>query len=365
MKTRICIVTSIFHGFGKQGGFGVMARTLAKSLVGEGFEVVVAVPRRRGQSPRIEMEGYVVLGLGRAEMLRPATYQGIGADLYHSQSPNLMTVAAMVGEPSKKHVITCRDPRDVRDWVVELKDATWKRRLRNLPLALFEAGPLISYAVRKADAVGYAAEHLKAKIERMYRPKMEPVLLPNIESMPAHLPTKADRPKVCFIGRLDRRKRPELFIQLARQFPEVGFVMVGRAEDEAWQHRLEAMAKPCDNLTILGYIDKFVDERRFYESFEDAWIFVNTASREAFPLAFFEAGGRGCAILSHVDPDGTASRFGYWAKRDDFAQGLRWLLEQDRWKSKGHQAYEFFRTMYDQRAAIERHVTLYQRLLAT
>jgi hypothetical protein len=166
-KIRICLVTSIFHGFGKIGGFGTMAKSLAMVLTESGYDVVVAVPRRQGQEPVTEVRGFTVLGLTMTQMIDPRTYARIDADLYHSQSPNLMSVAAKLGKRDAKHVITCRDPRTIGDWLIEIRDATWRRKIRNVALMLFEEGPLVTWAIRQADCVAFAARFLEEKITRM------------------------------------------------------------------------------------------------------------------------------------------------------------------------------------------------------
>jgi glycosyltransferase involved in cell wall biosynthesis len=362
-KTRICLVTSIFHGFGKIGGFGTMAKSLAMVLVDNGYDVVVAVPRRKGQAQVTEVRGFTVLGLTMAQMIDPRTYARIDADLYHSQSPNLMSVAAKLGNRDAKHVITCRDPRTISDWLIEIRDATWRRKIRNVALMLFEEGPLVKWAIRRADCVAYAARFLEEKITKMYRPRIPLTFLPNIERVPEAIPQKSDGPTACFVGRFDRRKRPELYIELARSVPEVTFLMVGRAEDAAWQRQLEEMAAPVDNLKLLGYIDKF-DDDEFYGVYDSSWVLVNTASREAHPLTFFEAAGRGCAIMSFVNPDDFASEFGYWAKNEDFSVGMRSLLEDDKWRNQGKKAHEYVRRHYRYDLAAKAHTDLYATLLS-
>ncbi len=361
-RKRVCLITSIFHGFGKIGGFGTMAKSLAMVLTDAGYQVIVAAPRRKGQARVTNVRGFTVLGLTLRELVDPRFYAAVDADLYHSQSPNLMSAAAMRARPEARHIITCRDPRTLADWFIEIRDATWKRKLRNVALMLFEEGPIVSRAIRKADTVAFAARFLEQKINDMYRPGKPLRFLPNIEDVPASIPEKSLTPTVCWVGRFDRRKRPELYIELARKFPEVSFLMVGRAEDAAWQAQLEDMAAPLHNLNLPGYLDKF-DDSQFYDVYDASWVFVNTASREAHPLTFFEAAGRGCAILSYVNPDDFASGFGYWAEAEDFAKGLEWLLEGDRWRDQGTKAHQYVREHYRYEVAADAHLKLYAELL--
>jgi glycosyltransferase involved in cell wall biosynthesis len=56
-----------------------------------------------------------------------------------------------------------------------------------------------------------------------------------------------------------------------------------------------------------------------------------------------EALAHKCAILSSVNPDGLTERFGYWTKRDEFSEGLRLLLESDRWRRLGEDGYKYVR----------------------
>ncbi len=247
--------------------------------------------------------------------------------------------------------------------MIEIRDATWRRKIRNVALMFFEEGPFVSWAIRRADVVAYAARFLEQKINHMYRPRVPLTFLPNIERVPSSLPNKSDTPTVCFVGRFDRRKRPELYIELSSKFPEVTFLMVGRAEDAGWQRKLEEMAAPIKNLHLLGYIDKFDDEE-FYGVYESSWVFVNTASREAHPLTFFEAAGRGCAIMSFVNPDDFASKFGYWAEDEDFQAGLRYLLENDRWRSHGEEGYQYVKQHYRYDVAAKAHIDLYRKILS-
>ena len=135
---------------------------------------------------------------------------------------------------------------------------------------------------------------------------------------------------------------------------------MGIAESMVRQKELEKQAKQVPNINLLGYVDKF-SGKRFYSYIDKSWILVNTASREAFPLTFFEAGGRGCAILSHVNPDNIAKTCGYWAKEEDFERGLKFLLSGNRWKSFGKKAHEYFTK--ETNNSLDKHLKLYEKLL--
>ena len=90
---------------------------------------------------------------------------------------------------------------------------------------------------------------------------------------------------------------------------------------------------------------------------------INTATREALPNSFLESAAQKCAIISHVDPDGFASNFGYHAREDDFATGLAFLLENDRWRQRGEAGHEYVKAVFATDIAMDRHMAIYQSLI--
>ena len=232
-QLSVCILTSQYFGWGKIGGFGSMSRALAEALAARGVKTSVIVPRRPGQQPRERLGGVDVLSFPPLD-IRAAAYllRETPADVFHSQDPQFLTALAQWVRPEAKHVVTCRDPRDTLDWLIEFRDATWGRRLR-IPLNWFlETGPLVKWAVRRADAVFTPANFLREKARRIFRPKAEVGFMPNLIAVPEPAPEKPETPMLTFIGRLDRRKRPELFLDLAKACPQWNFAVVGKAESD-------------------------------------------------------------------------------------------------------------------------------------
>ncbi|MFC1707207.1 glycosyltransferase [Planctomycetota bacterium] len=91
---------------------------------------------------------------------------------------------------------------------------------------------------------------------------------------------------------------------------------------------------------------------------------MNTATREALPNSFLEACAPRCALVSGVNPDRFCSRFGYHAADGDFARGLRYLLENDRWKEKGKAAQEHMAGVFATDLAMRRHMDWYEKVLS-
>jgi glycosyltransferase involved in cell wall biosynthesis len=359
---RVCLISMEIFAWGKHGGFGRATRIIGRELAKRGVQVFAVVPRRADQRPVELLDGITVLGFEPAMPWRAAPLlQSCNADLYHSQEPSFTTYLAQRTMPERKHIVTLRDTRDLGDWMTELRFPSLNR-LQVLANFLYEDSVLVHRAVRRADRVFCAAEFLRAKGARKYRLESEPELLPTPVAVPPVV-RKSERPTVCFLARWDRRKRPELFLDLARQFPQVRFVAVGRSRDPAFERGLRERYAGLPNLEMPGHLDQF-GSSGLTDLLSESWIMVNTAQREGLPTAFLEAGAHGCAILSAVDPDGFASRFGAHVPHDDFAGGLAHLLNGGEWRVRGEQARAYVRKTFELESAIDRHLTIYAELMA-
>jgi glycosyltransferase involved in cell wall biosynthesis len=218
----------------------------------------------------------------------------------------------------------------------------------------------VQRAVRRASRVCCAAEFLREKAARKYRLDMLPGFLPTPVSVPPRV-DKAATPTVCYLARWDRRKRPELFLQLAGKFPRVRFVAFGTSRDRDYERRLRSQFGGVPNLEMPGYVDQFASGL-VQGALSASWIVVNTSIREGLPNAFLEAAAHGCAILSSADPDQFASRFGAKVANDDFAAGLDQLLTGDRWRDCGARGREYIRTTFELELAMNLHLRHYREL---
>ena len=107
-----------------------------------------------------------------------------------------------------------------------------------------------------------------------------------------------------------------------------------------------------------GLINRFTEEKQMTGILSETWVLVSTAAREGLPLTFLEAAAHGCAILSAVDPDQFATRFGRVVRNDDFASGLQALLA-DSPLEKGRAAYQYVKMTYETGKALAAHTDRY------
>lgn len=359
---RICLISVEIFAWGKYGGFGRATRTIGRELAKRGHQVFAVVPRRASQREREVLDGITVLSfppgnwLSLRRRLREAN-----ADVYHSCEPSLGTYLAATALPNRAHVVTCRDPRDRRDWLTEFALPS-RSRLRVVANYAYENGPLVRKGVHRADAVFTAAKCLRSKAQAVYRLSVRPGFLPTPIEIPASV-EKAIEPTVCFVGRLDRRKRPEAFFSLAAQFPHVRFVAAGASNDPTWDAHLRLQYGALPNLDMRGFVDQFATTE-LSDILGRAWVIVNTSAREGLPNSMLEAAAHRCAILSAVNPDEFASLFGWHAADGDFAAGLRHLVDQGHWRDRGLAGWRYVAETFETSKSIDSHLEVYRKLVA-
>ncbi len=348
------MATELF-AWGRYGGFGFSTRKIGASLAERGVDVSVVVPRGRGQEPVEELDGMTVYSFPLHRYpFTGSFYVGCDSDVYHSEEPSMGSRVAIDSVPGRAHVVTCQNPRTRDEWGLVNRFYPLRRRAFN---ALF--GGMLSKTVRRMDAVYCQARYIAPKVKSLYGLEEEPGFLPNPVDVPQKLPKKASEPTVCFLGRLDGEKRPELFFGLARGFPEVRFIAMGRSHDWARDRRLRRLYGGIRNLELPGFVVGEEKERLL----EESWVLVNASVSECLPVSFLEAAAHGCAILSFHDPDGFASRFGYHAADSNLDQGLRNLLRDDTWKEKGEKGHAYVSEVHETRRVIDRHLEAYNGLL--
>jgi len=358
---RVCLICVEIFAWGKYGGFGRSARMLGRELSRRGVAVTAVVPRRPGQRPVEELDGMTVLSF---PMNRPWEARGLlrqaDADIYHSQHPSYSTSLALDAMPDRTHLITFRDPKFFRDMLIELRYPS-RGYLRALSAWLYESYR-VPGAVRRADGVFACALDVGAKVRRAFRLPGDPPFLPSPIAVPTAAPRKSPRPTVCFVARWDRRKRPELFFELARRRPDVRFVAVGKGQDADYDAELRRRYGRLPNLEMPGFIDQFSGSV-LSDLLGESWILANTAEREGLPTSFLEAFAHGCAILSRVDPDHLVSRYGEVVDADAFGAGLDRLLAGDAWQARGEGGRRYVQEHYELGSVVDRHLAVYAEAL--
>ena len=253
---HICLVSVEIFAWGKYGGFGRATRTIGRELVRNGVQVTVIVPRRENQAMYEQLDGMRVIGFDIKkpfEMIR--LYREIDAEIFHSEEPSFGTWLARLLHPDKKHVVTFRDTRLVSDWLIEFQLPSLNK-FQVMFNWIYEDNFLVHAAVRAAHKRFVAAHLLIKRARGKYWLAQDPLFLPTPVLVPEKI-TKAKEPTVVYVGRWDRRKRPEMVIELAKQFPEVHFVIAGSSRDKAYDQKLRSAFGQLPNVELTGFINQF------------------------------------------------------------------------------------------------------------
>lgn len=369
---RICFVVVEIFAFDSYGGFGALTRTIGKHLAKKGVEVYVVMPRLEKQKPVEIIDDMIVLSYPRKYKYpfhihnSKIFFDAIDADIYHSEEPDFGSYNAMKGAPDRKHIITFQDPRTIDEFRLEWKlvgSNTYKQIKSGIEVKLLYH--YAKYVAKRADGLFTQAKYVTPKIMKLYSLKSIPEFLPNPVEIPNRKMEKSSQPTVCFLARWDPRKRPELFFELTKKFPDVKFIAMGKPQVHV-RYRERALREEYSKIPNLEMVG-FVSEEEKSKILEKSWILINTSYRECLPVSFLEAAAHKCAMISHENPDDFAKNFGYHSKDghiEDFVKGLRYLLEDDRWKGKGEKGYEYVKEHHELNKVIDQHIDIYKKVLS-
>lgn len=368
---KVGIVANEFFdlSLGRMGGFGWAARQASRVLCaagGRGFESVFLAGELRAQPGQPDALAHgtrlVLRRSDEAEHARRVRDEGVGILLSIDYRPHYEALFRIL--PHAPLVVWVRDPRTPEDL----------RRIRTLRIPGAEGdvpagiatpdctslGRIVADSAALGRTVLFAtpAPPLLSKIPATYGvPTSDGTFMPNIVDLSPGEVSKSARPSVVFLGRPDPIKRPWVFVELARRFPSVDFVLLGKPNFRgagAW----EPAAIP-ENLRLAGHLDGIEKVQVLAE----AWALVNPSIHESLAVSFLEALACETPLLASVDGAGVVTDHGIFVGRHDgdgleampgFVEGLSRLLddaglrarlgrEGRRWVSATHNASRFAR----------------------
>lgn len=250
---------------------------------GIGYRRVDLAPVRR-RYLKLRAMPRLVASMYRARRTIRARAKAIGAEIVHVNTSALL-VGAIVGRPGGARLI----------W--HLHEIVGRPRLlayvfRTLPVTASDRVVVVSEAVGR---------HLRPSWLARRRITVIPDGIVPRDRSPVALPGRGD-PKVAFVGRLNRSKGYEIFIEAARRVgernAEVGFVVAGSPpQGEEWRaDDLKARVERSglgDRVAVLGYRP---DTAGVFDSVQIA--VVPSLWPEGFGLVILEAMRSGCAIVA-------------------------------------------------------------------
>lgn len=215
----------------------------------------------------------------------------IHADVYIQRAAALLTgvVAVAAKSSGKKFIYMAAHDQDVMpekpSWMLPglVGDATWRLYKRGLKMA---------------DIVVVQHAKQRDELKRLYG--KNGYIRPSAHRFSENSDA-AIREFILWVARCEDWKQPELFLELARNFPAETFCMVcPGSHDVALFERIRSGAAAIPNIRFVEYVP--FEEINGY--FASAKIFVNTSKKEGFPNTFIQAMKNGTPVLSlNVDPD--------------------------------------------------------------
>lgn len=284
-----CIVSGTVHSFfgsdriDATGGAERQLSMLARGLRGRGYNVSIATleygPDRRTVDG-IDLHHVIpdTRGVARAPYKAAKTLRGlrrIDADVYLVRGNELLCMVAATHARTSGaafvHAIANDadvDPDRLAEWGIIRHPYRW---------ALRSADRVIAQTKRQQTLL---ADHHGIDATR----------IPNGYDHPpeSELVGHTDRNHVLWVGSMDPdQKRPGLFLELARNLPDVRFRMIGppAMDDPDHYEEIQTRAESIPNLEFLG----FVDPDEIHDHYRTAIALVNTSAYEGFPNTFLEA----------------------------------------------------------------------------
>jgi glycosyltransferase involved in cell wall biosynthesis len=369
---RVVFIVSESFSEKRRGGFGWLVRTVGRELARRGFDVTILAWRDPGSPDRYVVDGIRVITYPYAFETRSVfrhlrDYQGfvnivreVEADVFISVEAMVETLIAEILKRDAKHVVWAQDPVQWHD--IELVRAV--NPYYQISKARFTLNRFVfGLAYWNADLILTQAKYYVDKLRKLY--KIDPnkvIYLPNPVDYipPENSIEKSDKPIICYLARMDPEKRYWIFFKLARKFPSILFVALGTPSMffEEMFRKIAEKYRALSNLKLMG----FLDGHEKWRVLDKCWILMLPSIKEGLPIAMLEGLAHKCALLSSVNPDGLTERFGYWAKKDDFEEGLKWLLENDKWRKLGDEGYKYIKENHDIKKVIDKLVNLLKRL---
>ncbi|WP_228060785.1 MULTISPECIES: glycosyltransferase family 4 protein [unclassified Coleofasciculus] len=306
---------------GRMGGFGWAASQVAECFNSDpdlGVEVVFlageAYAKPGEPDPIVHNTRLILRQHNKLAYARRIWREKIDLILSIDYRPNYRPLFWIL--PRTPIILWVRDPRPPEDVAkidtVRIPGAenVYPQGLKCFDCTSFAQVFRISQWLSRPVLFATPAPFLKDKVLGTYGVEpSEVTFLPNIIDMEPGDVVKSEKPTVVFLARLDPYKRPWLFAELARHFPDVEFIFMGKLHFEgegAW----EPTSLP-DNVKLMGHVGG-VDKIRILS---EAWVLINTSIHEGLAVSFQEALKCETPILSCLDPENVVSRFGIYVGR--------------------------------------------------
>jgi glycosyltransferase involved in cell wall biosynthesis len=185
-------------------------------------------------------------------------------------------------------------------------DKKWLLGIGNYSVRAYISYWVASYLLSRADLLACDTEFIAKSLRRAFPNKilvitlngMDPIFYNPAKCDPQWLSQKfsisVGRPVFVFVGHLIRRKRPEIFVELARRMPDSTFLMVGR-EGYYTASNIKDWQKKAPN---LQWIPSSLTREEMPILLASVAGLVFPSLEEPFGFAVIEAMGSGAVVVA-------------------------------------------------------------------
>lgn len=326
--TKICFISFnsyplfIKNHLGYFGGAEVQISLIAKNLAKDKNFRVSLVVADYGQKSPLKL-GPLMLYKGMRnfsffpiELIRfLLTLKKINADVYVERTLNLKVgLVCLFCKLFKKKFVYMT----AHSWDCQLNHGQYLKGLSKFSF---------NFGLKHADLIITQTKDQKNQLKNSFG--LESFIMRSLVTTKANNQT-THRRWLLWVGRADKWKRPEKFVQLAEKLPQSRFIMVCRqGNDQKFYLKIKKRAAKQTNLKFL----EAVNHRDISHYFRQAKFYVNTSVAEGFPNTFLQAGQSKTPVVSlSVNPDQIINRFkiGYYCRHsfDELIRLCRLLNQQ-------------------------------------
>ncbi|MBN2071287.1 MAG: glycosyltransferase family 4 protein [Candidatus Krumholzibacteriota bacterium] len=177
--------------------------------------------------------------------------------------------------------------------------------------------------------------------------------------------TAEGRKEFLWVGSFRRRKRPELFLDLARAVPEADFTIIGGGgDDRDFYEMIAANAGSISNLNYPG----FIEPEKIEEYYRRAYAYINTSVLEGFPNTYLHSWRRGVPTFTiEIDPDRIIEENGIGECTGSFerlVEAVRELSSDEPMRTRMcRRALEYVAREHDIKDKADEYISLFESLL--
>jgi len=363
-RPHICIVSDTIHpyfGSGRKRGIGGAERQqylIAKQLQESEFPVSVLTCDYDDPSPEI-IDGIEVwkeipnirggLNAPKKAVTLLNALRKINADVYYVRGNDFLCIVTSLycQLTDAKFVYAVANDSDI--------EPAYLRERNQLFAKLYLA------SIASADAVTVLTPHQKTVLDRQHG--INATVVPCGYDLPPEdeLLDHDEREFVLWVGRLDPdQKKPERYLQLAKDAPSVQFVMIGPPdnddEDRSYFDSIKTQAELLNNMEFI----EFVPPDEIHEYFRKASLLVNTSDYEGFGNVFLEAWRYATPVVTlHYTLHGVIDQQNVGVhvySMDDLSTTVRTLHQNsDQRSTMGTAGRELVRDEYSMRAVADQY----------